>query len=88
MRNILVTARATLPMMLILQPTAAAGDEGLGETLAKFQDLAKQIVCYAQDMECMPGNPELMRLCADLLSALSLQVDSLSHKNKLVSIFN
>lgn len=69
--------------MIIIRPTDEELDTNTRETMNEIQNLAKQIVCYYEDMEFFDAS--LMRLPNSLLPKLASEINNLFHE-KMVRI--
>lgn len=66
--------------MLILKYLDSSLDIEVRETLLVIQQLAQQIVCYYEDMDCPEARTNLLRLPIRLLPEPALDLITLFHK--------
>lgn len=64
-------------------PNVSVGEGGLYATLSSIRQLAKQVICYLEDMQNVDGNqPDLMRLPIPLLPKAYLDIELLLLEDK------
>lgn len=65
--------------MLVLRPFDITLDVGTRDTLYDIQKLARQIVCYYDDMDYAQGKTHLLRLPIPLLPQPAIDLSNLFH---------